>query len=748
MKQKTKSYLFQKLSDSKNNLVGILFSKYVIGSIAIILALLPFVSFSQSKIPVGTWKSHHSYLDPASLLGSNQTILHIGEESVFYLSINSKDVNSITKTDGLYGHNLSAAAFDPQNKKLILAYTDGTIDLIGESNIVSIPTLRDNMLLESKQINSIKIIDQRAYLAGNFGVVIIDGQSGRFVDAYVNIGKNGSGIRVNDIAADVKQFYLATDLGILVGNKNTNLKDFRNWTLTNSDISGGFEEIESIGNSLITLGNDKNLYLLNDSDKDLIFGTSNSQSLKYFSNDLYFKKDNGIFKMKSNGSFQEVYSSLGSFSDFHLVDNEVYLSIQGRGIVKASDGTAFSASGPSTKIQNFGIDDDSIFAFSTYRRTSGLLGQSSGFSSSQLLDGKWEKLNFPDYATASISVGNKRYIATRGTGLWLKENGKLNRIPLHGLQENTSIHLLQKDNSGQIWVGLEDNQGRLFKILPDGSIEVVTIQGMSFPQKIQLDQAGNLWILEAKNARLTQLRVFNADSGLNRLLSTSNDQLPTGIIQDIALDQENRLWVALSTGIAFIPNASTVNNGSSINSIQPLFENAPLLNGESITSMATAPDLSLWLGTESNGLWNFANQGTTLLNHFTRQDSPIYSNEIVTLTFDDRSGELFIVLPEGGISYRTGTSKSFETLDMLKIYPNPVRPDFNGILSIEGLLDFAEVKITNSAGRVIYSIQVRGGKLAWNLRDTSGNRPESGVYIVYVSDELGRERIGGKFVII
>jgi ligand-binding sensor domain-containing protein len=279
---------------------------------------------------------------------------------------------------------------------------------------------------------------------------------------------------------------------------------------------------------------------------------------------------------------------------------------------------------------------------------------------------------------------------------------------------------------------------------------MVSIQGMNFPQKIEIDQAGNLWILQSNNTGFTQLRVFKSDTGLNRVLSMSNNQggLPNGVLQDIELDRENRLWVALSSGIAFIPNASTVNNSSSINAIQPLFENAPLLNGESITAIANAPDLSVWLGTEKNGLWNFTDQGTTLLHHFTRENSPIYSNEIVNLTFDDRSGELFIVLPEGGISYRTGTSAAFETLEALKIYPNPVRPDFNGLLSIEGLSDFAEVKITSSAGRVIYSIQVRGGKLAWNLRDNSGNRPVSGVYLVYVLDEFGRERIAGKFVII
>lgn len=750
MKQKIKSYLTLRIEFFISYLKPNSYFKMKIGVISLVFAVIPFFSFSQSNIPVGTWRTHHSYLDPAKLSGSDQTIFHVGEESLFYFSISSKEAKSLTKIDGLYGHNFTTATFDPQNKKLILAYNDGTIDLVGERNIIAIGTLRNNTQLESKQINSIKIIDQNVYLAGDFGISIIDAQSGRFVDSYINIGTNGSQIRINDIAADQNSFYLATDLGVLIGNRNGNLKDFRNWTLTNSDILGGFKEIERIGNSYFALGNDARIYLVDENDAELIFGSENSKSLKSFSSGLYFQKENRIFKIEPNGSFQEIYASPSGFIDFHLVNNEVYLSVQGRGIVKSSDGTAFSAAGPSTKIQNFGINENSIFAFPTFRRASGSFRQSSGAGSSQILDGTWEQRNFPNNAIASISGSNRQYIATRGAGLWVVENGEPTRIPLLGLQENASIRLLQKDHLGQIWVGIEDNQGRLFKILPDGSIGLVSIQGLNFPQKIEIDQAGNLWILQSNNAGSTQLRVYKEDSGLNKLISTSNNQggLPIGIIQDIRLDRENRLWVALSTGIAFIPNVSAVNSNSSINAIQPLFENAPLLNGESVTAIATAPDLSLWLGTERNGLWNFSEQGTGLLNHFTRQNSPIYSNEIVNLTLDDRSGELFIVLPEGGISYRTGSIAPFESLEELKIYPNPVRLDFNGLLSIEGLSDFAEVKITNSAGRVIFSKQVRGGKLAWNLTDNSGNRPVSGVYLVYVLDEFGRERIAGKFVII
>jgi hypothetical protein len=69
-------------------------------------------------------------------------------------------------------------------------------------------------------------------------------------------------------------------------------------------------------------------------------------------------------------------------------------------------------------------------------------------------------------------------------------------------------------------------------------------------------------------------------------------------------------------------------------------------------------------------------------------------------------------------------------------------------LSIEGLTDFSSIKITTAAGRVVYSAQVRGGKATWNILEGLGGRPGPGVYLVYVIDSVGQERIAGKFLVL
>jgi ligand-binding sensor domain-containing protein len=214
------------------------------------------------------------------------------------------------------------------------------------------------------------------------------------------------------------------------------------------------------------------------------------------------------------------------------------------------------------------------------------------------------------------------------------------------------------------------------------------------------------------------------------------------------LDLEGNLWVVTSSGVFYLPSVQFVNNNSPINSIVPIFENRPLLSSVSLTSVLVAPDQTKWFGSEREGLWQFSEQGDERLGHYKRDNSPLTSGQIQNLTMDPVSGELLIVQPNAAFSFRTKSMGSFDNLSELKIFPNPVRPDFSGYLSIEGLTDFSRIKITTAAGRVVYSAQVRGGKATWNILEGLGGRPGPGVYLVYVIDSVGQERIAGKFVVL
>lgn len=725
--------------------------KFILGlSLYFVFSFSNSFTFAQSNIPVGAWRTQVSYLDPARLTGSDQTVFHIGKESLFYFSTISRETFQVSKLDGLYAQQFTNADFDEIEKKLIITYADGSIDLLGENNIRNIATLRNNTQISEKGINRVKKLSVNTFLAADFGVAIINSRNNQFVDAFINIGPNASTLAILDITEDSENYYLATAMGVLIGNKSSNLRDFRNWNLLDLGSQNRYQQIEYYENTLFALSKEGEVFVFEDGNAIALIGISNAKNLKIFPQGLFFQSSQTIYQVQANGSFSTFLTWEESFDDFHITSQNTYLSITGKGLLDSADGSTFSPNGPQTKVQAFAFDRSGSYALPFFRQSNGQINASSGNQSSKLFSGNWSAIDQLENIIAIQSIGPKTFFASRNQGLWISEDNELSQIILNGVNPNTPIRTIQADAMGQLWVGLEDNQGRLIKIRPDDSQSSIQVTGLSFPQKIEVDNRGNLWILQSNSLGNTSIRVFNEDSQLNRSLSTSPNQggLPNSSVRDIKLDGENRLWIGLSNGIAFLPNVASIQNSTAINVVQPLFQNQPLLAGESVTAIAISPDQNLWLGTNSNGLFRFTSEGSALIAHFTNANSPLFTNQISNLQFNNFTGELLITTTAGGQSYRSGSVAASEQLSNIKIFPNPIRPDFNGLMTIEGLTDFTEIKISNAAGRVVFSNQVRGGSFTWNVRDLSGKRPIPGVYLIFVIDEIGRERIAGKFVIL
>ncbi|MCH7402295.1 hypothetical protein MM214_10540 [Belliella kenyensis] len=707
-------------------------------------------TLSQSLIATGAWEIHNSYLDDGRLAGSDRTIFHQGRFGLFYFSVLEKKSFALTKSDGLYGNEFSTSAYEEANKRLILAYPDGMLDIIGEDRIRSLAALRDNEEIQTKSINKIKILSNAAYLAADFGVAVINTQNAQFIDVFLNIGPLGSTLKVLDISEDQQAFYLAGEMGIFKGLKSTNLKDFRNWQLVTNTEHIQATQIEHLDGKFYLRSVSGQLYLWEEQGLQEIFTLAPVEFIKRKDDMLFFKSGRSIFQIHSNGSYEEVFSWEKDFTDFHLAEKVFYIAQIGNGLIDTNIAEAYAPNGPITKIQAFASSGESTFALPVFRSIEGDLFTSESGQSSELLAGNWSPISSFEEIISIHSLSNKTYIATRSTGIWLLENGQVERLILPNVPNTTKIRLMEVDHLGQLWIGLEDNQARLLKITTDQQIIQVPIGNMSFPYKLIMDRRGNLYILQSNQIGVTSLTIFNESTGLNRSITSQSNMggLPNSNIQDFAIDGEFRLWIASANGVFYIPNINSIQNNTAINAIQPLYNNLPLMNGESVRAIAISPDRSIWIGTASNGLFHFSEVGTVLISHFTRFNSPLHSNRIQNLYYKDLDGELFVVTPSGAISHKTGIVSPYNELQALKVYPNPVYPDFNGLLTIEGLTDYAEVRITTSAGRVVYSQQVAGGSITWNIRDSSGRRPVAGIYLIFAFDENGNERATGKVVVL
>ena len=86
--------------------------------------------------------------------------------------------------------------------------------------------------------------------------------------------------------------------------------------------------------------------------------------------------------------------------------------------------------------------------------------------------------------------------------------------------------------------------------------------------------------------------------------------------------------------------------------------------------------------------------------------------------------------------------------DNVYAYPNPVKPEYTGPITITGLTNNADVKILSSNGALIAEGKSTGRFFIWDGCDKNGRRVASGVYMVATATSEGEKGVVCKIAII
>ena len=143
--------------------------------------------------------------------------------------------------------------------------------------------------------------------------------------------------------------------------------------------------------------------------------------------------------------------------------------------------------------------------------------------------------------------------------------------------------------------------------------------------------------------------------------------------------------------------------------------------------------------------------GSEIIEQHTTQNSPLISDNILDLKLDQTTGELFIITDKGLVSYRTNATYEDPEYSTTKVFPNPVRPTFSGLVTIEGIRYDSDVKITDIAGNLVYKTTSNGGTATWDVKTLDGQAVASGVYIIWTATNEakdGQDKIVGKVLVI
>ena len=157
-----------------------------------------------------------------------------------------------------------------------------------------------------------------------------------------------------------------------------------------------------------------------------------------------------------------------------------------------------------------------------------------------------------------------------------------------------------------------------------------------------------------------------------------------------------------------------------------------------------------WFGTSNNGVYLISANNMEQIHHFTATNSKLLSNNIESLAINDATGEVFIGTNKGLCSYMSDATATNEemTQDNVWAYPNPVKPDYTGLITITGLSLDADVKIVSTSGTLVNQGRSNGGTYTWNGCDLKGRRVASGIYMVETATSNGEKGAVCKIAII
>ena len=726
----------------------------------LLLLLFPIFTYAQD-VPLGFWKDYQSYASASYITEAENNIYCVTNGSLFYLNKKDNTVNRISKVTGLSDVGVKHLAYSESMKIMLITYENCNVDLLKNNTIINISDTKRKEIIGNKVINNIIIREKIAYLSCSFGLVLIDLENEEINNTY-KIGQNGNFEGINSCAFGENNIFAATEGGVYYADKNSSfLFDFNNWIL-DTNRTENYKNIFVIEDS-IWVGNENSFY-----NNNCLFLSTNDTILKYNNlllnadtilneklEDINFiytdsdgfmwvaDKNNGLLKF-TNSQYQKSYIPEGP------VRNDIYS-------LEHEDNTLYMCHGGHANFGTNSLINDGV----SFKNT----------TDTWLNNNRWEIGGARDILEVAARDGYTFYASWLNGITKMKDkvfiekygynntNGVLDTV----YYSNNRIRIsdLKFDDKGNLWGLSSEVDHPLFVKTKNNewfSFSMNQNKIALFFDDLIIDQYNQKW---GEIGRSGGVFVYNDN---NTLSDSSDDQykilknivgkgnLPSMGVYSVAEDLDGEIWVGTDKGIGIFYSPSEMFSASNFYAQQILITEGEygqyLLSSEKIKCIAIDGANRKWIGTEKSGVFLISADGTDQILHFTTKNSPLFSNNIYDITINHSFGEVFIGTEKGLISYRSDATKGTVKQLKTKVFPNPVRETYNGIIAISGLVTDANIKITDTDGNLVFEDFAKGGQAGWNGKNKNGNRVSTGVYLVFSTDINGEEKIVSKILFI
>ena len=758
-------------------------------NLAAILMFLLLLFNLQGQTPVGTWSDHLIYNTANSVaIGSEDVIVSTGSSVMVY---NKKlaELRKMSRINGLTETGIGSIAWSEENKTLIIAYLSTNIDLVKNNTIFNIPDIDRKYIPGNKAINRIRTSGKYAYLACSFGLIVIDLVKKEIFDTW----RPGAGLNnaeVWDITFGNNVIYAATGNGVYSADlSNPGLSYFGNWDLINAfpNPTGKYTLIIYSGNKLYVNLSDP----LSGGDSVYIFDGVSSL-FSYFPEVYNTSFDPGTtgFTISSSSSVQ-YYNNSGALQNTissyswgktkiaqAIVDNgNIWIADTNSGLVLGENMTVFS------KLSLPGPVSNNAYSITSRNGKTIICGGGADASGNNLAqplqvsiheNNAWTSVpsgTINDAMRALIDPDdiNHFFVSSWGDGLLEFLNNNLvqqytgSNSPLQTTiqgRPNVKVCGLATDKNKNLWITQTSVPGSIKVLKPDGSwiVNPVTIDAPLIADII-IAKNGYKWILLPGENNLFVLddnhtpENFTDDRSKKITVQDISGSI-SPIVYSLAEDLDGYIWAGTDEGplVYYNPEKVFTENLKANRVLVPRNDGSGkadyLLHTETITSIAVDGANRKWMGTATSGAYLLSPEGTTRILNYTEQNSPVLSNSIVSLSVDNKTGDVWFGTSKGIQSIRGNTTTGAVKFSKVYSFPNPVREDYTGNVTITGLMRDTQIKITDISGNLVFETMSDGGQATWDLKTYNGRRVTTGVYLIFCSSSDGTQSAVSKMLVI
>lgn len=771
--------------------------KYLLSSLMLIGLSLGTAMAQNLGPAVGEWRSMNCYYGATSAAASADRIYVGTTTALFVYDEEDEMVIPFSKVNGLSDAGIRKVAYDYGTGKLIIAYDNTNLDILENGKVFNIPDIMVSTLPGDKSIRHITAYAKEAYLSTPIGMIVVSLTKNE-ISYTTTFYTDSSKAEVFATLIFGDYLYAATSKGLLrILATDANKQDYTRWELVSDRV---FHQLAQDGTHLYSL---KNLKITDTEYADTVFKyTSGDFEFFYASNRKIAQLSPGLSPGVWIGEEYNGTAGRVAFFDAEGVLQRQFTAYFPGEVIERGDIVYFAendltrmngglrkglGSGPATS----GIAPDgpeSPYAFDVWAYNGEIwiahgghdynwafTGHRKAFSSFR--NNVWKTyadalnaLGYEFLSDASVIYKDRRsgkvYVGMAMGGLVVVDKGDHIEVLREPYIEEYYpgayvVSGIAADNKGQLWfnnfgatldIRMLQPSGNWYSFHPSSSSSRLS-------HSILVDDYGYKWMGLTAGGGVV---VFD-DNGTydypgddrSRVLRTGkgNGNLPSAVVLCLANDLDNNIWIGTNDGIGIVELIEDVIKGTADATIRIVAYNnepaGPLFKGKSVTAIAVDGSNNKWIGTAGNGVWLISSDGSEVLKYFQAKKSPLPSDYINSIDIDPITGDVYFSTDKGVVIYRGDAIASYDKQgdNPLLVYPNPVPTGYTGSIAIKGLSGRCEVRITDIAGQLVAQWTTEGGQAVWNGLDYTGRRPQSGVYLITITDvATGKVLQSGKLI--